>query len=129
MTGGTGPAPGRPIDLLGQFWLALAAPLATEVGSVAALVASAPAGMGAGPLALVALALVMPLVRPPDTAIRAVIVLAGPPLRYVLLLIAAGKVWLSPSDGPIMALLLVLVLAFLLPLGGFLIMQARARDD
>jgi hypothetical protein len=129
VTRGTGPTPGRPIDLLGQFWLALAAPLATEVGSVAALLASAPAGMGAGPLALVALALVMPLVRPPDTAIRAVIVLAGPPLRYVLLLIAAGKVWLSPSDGPIMALLLVLVLAFLLPLGGFLIMQARARDD
>jgi hypothetical protein len=129
VTRGTGPTPGRPIDLLGQFWLALAAPLATEVGSVAALVASALAGMGAGPVALVALALVMPLVRPPDTAIRAVIVLGGPPLRYVLLLIAAGKVWLSPSDGPIMALLLVLVLAFLLPLGGFLIMQAHARND
>jgi hypothetical protein len=114
--------------LLGQFWLALAAPLATEVGSVTALVATAIAGAGAGPIALVLLAVLMPRMRPPDGVIRATIVLAGPPLRYILLIIAAGKVWLDPGDGPLKALLLVLVLAFLLPMGGFFVMQARARD-
>jgi hypothetical protein len=122
------PAPGQLGDLLGQFWPALAAPLATEIGSVMALIEKAVAGTGAGLVALVLLALLMPRVRPADWVIRVTIVLAGPPLRYVLLLIAAGKVWLDASDGPLMALLLVLVLAFLLPLGGFLVMQARARE-
>lgn len=122
-----GPAAARPGDLLGLFWPTLAAPLATEAGSVVALIATALAGTGAGVVALVLLASLMPRVRPPDGVIRAAIVLAGPPLRYILLLIAAGKVWLDPGDGPLKALLLVLVLAFLLPMGGFLVMQARAR--
>jgi hypothetical protein len=122
-----GAPPQRPRDLLLQFWPALAAPLATEVGSLVALAWSAIPGVGAGLVALVLLALLMPLVRPPDGAIRAAIVLAGPPLRYILLLIAAGKVWLDAGDGPIKALLLVLVLAFLLPLIGFAVMQGRAR--
>lgn len=122
------PATGPLGDLLGQFWPALAAPLATEIGSVIAMIEKAIAGTGAGLVALVLLAVLMPRVRPADWVIRMAIVLAGPPLRYVLLLIAAGKVWLDPADGPLKALLLVLVLAFLLPMGGFLIMQARARD-
>jgi hypothetical protein len=122
------PMPARPVDLLGQFWPALVAPLATEVGSVMALIATGIAGIGAGMVALVLLAVLMPRLRPPDGLIRATIVLAGPPLRYILLLIAAGKVWMDPTDGPLDALLLVLVLAFLLPMGSFLIMQSRARS-
>jgi hypothetical protein len=128
MSSAPGPAPARPLDLLGQFWPALAAPLAAEVGSVVALMGTALAGAGAGLVALVLLAVLMPRVRPGDGVIRATIVLAGPPLRYILMLIAAGKVWLDPGDGPLKALLLVLVLAFLLPMGGFLVMQSRARE-
>jgi hypothetical protein len=93
-----------------------------------ALIATGIAGIGAGMVALVLLAVLMPRLRPPDGLIRATIVLAGPPLRYILLLIAAGKVWMDPTDGPLDALLLVLVLAFLLPMGSFLIMQSRARS-
>ena len=122
------PPPTRPRDLLGTFWPTLASPLATEIGSVVALATTAIVGTGAGVIALVVLALLMPHVRPADGAIRVAIVLAGPPLRYILLLIAAGKVWLDPADGPLKALLLVLVLALLLPMGGFLIMQSRARS-
>lgn len=116
----------RSAEILGGLWRTLGAPLATEVGALTALVTGAVAGIGAGFLALVVLELWLPRVRPPDGLIRLAILVAGPPLRYVLLLAAAGKVWLS-SDGPIMALLLVLALAFLLPLGAFLILQSRAR--
>lgn len=121
-------SPERPRDLLLQFWPSLAAPLSAEIGSVVALAWSAIPGVGAGLIAMVLLALLMPRLRPPDGAIRAAIVVAGPPLRYILLLIAAGKVWLDAGDGPIKALLLVLVLAFLLPLVGFAVMQGRARS-
>jgi hypothetical protein len=122
------PGRARSDDLLARFWPALTAPLATEVGSVAAIAASAVAGIGAGLVALAALELVMPRLSPPDLAIRAAIVIAGPPLRYLLMLVAAWKVWVTPTDGPLLALLLVLVLAFLLPLGAFLVVQSRARS-
>jgi hypothetical protein len=120
-------APGRSDDLLGRFWPALSAPIATEVGSAVALVFSAVAGMAGGALTLVILELIMPRLRPPDGVVRIAIVIAGPPLRYVLLLAAIGKVWVSPADGATMALLLFVVLAFILPLGAFLLVQSRAR--
>jgi hypothetical protein len=123
----TDPVRYRTDDLLGRFWPALTAPLATELGSVVAIAASALAGIGAAFVALAVLELLMPRLRPPTMAIRVAIILAGPPLRYLLLLVAAWKVWVTPADGPIMALLLVLALAFLVPLGAFLIVQSRVK--
>ena len=52
---------------------------------------------------------------------------AGPPLRYAILLLAVGKVWLAREEGMVPALLLLLALGFIVPLIGFLVAQARAR--
>jgi hypothetical protein len=105
----------------------LAAPIATEVGAVVAVFATAAIGIAAGVAAVAVLGALMPLVRPPQSVARAAILVAGPPLRYALLLVAIGKTWLAPEQGLVPALLLLLVLAFILPLIGFLVTQARAR--
>ena len=55
------------------------------------------------------------------------ILIAGPPLRYAVLLLAVGKVWLAQGEGLVPALLLLLSLGFIVPLIGFLVGQARAR--
>jgi hypothetical protein len=123
------PAPERSDVLLARFWPALAAPFATELGSVVALAASAVPGIGTALVVLTVLELLMPRLRPPDAAVRLAIVIGGPPLRYLLLLAATWKVWVSPDGGPIMALLLILGLAFIVPLAAFLIVQSRARRD
>jgi len=117
----------RPSEILRQLWITLPAPLATEIGAVLALITSATPGIAAGLVAVVILGLVMPALRPPDGLSRAAILVAGPPLRYAVLLLAVGKVWLSRGDGMLPALLLLLCLGFLVPLVGFLIGQALAR--
>ena len=123
------PAAEDPADLLRRVWATLAAPLATEIGSIAALVLSAFAGIGIGLLALVVLELVLPRVRPSEAVARAAILVAGPPLRYLLLLIAVIRSWIVPDGGPIPALSLLLGLAFAIPLAAFLVAQTRARAN
>lgn len=126
-TAPSSPAPERADVLLARFWPDLAAPFATELGSVVALAASAVPGIGTGLVGLAVLELLMPRLRPPDAAVRLAIVIGGPPLRYLLLLAATWKVWVSAGDGPIMAMVLFLALAFMLPLAAFLVVQSRAR--
>ena len=118
---------GRPTEILRQLWITLPAPVATEIGAVVALITTSVPGILAALLAVAALALAMPYVRPPDGLTRAAILIAGPPLRYALLLLAVGKVWLAREEGLVPALLLLLALAFIVPLVGFLVAQARAR--
>jgi hypothetical protein len=114
-------------ELLRRVWATLAAPLATEVGSIAAIVLSAYAGIGIGLLALVVFELVLPRVRPSEAVASAAILVAGPPLRYLLLLVAVIRVWIAADGGPIPALSLVLGLAFAIPLAAFLVAQTRAH--
>ena len=64
-----------------------------------------------------------------DAVARIAILVAGPPLRYAVLLVAIGKTWLAPEQGLVPALLLLLVLAFVVPLVGFLVAQARGRQS
>lgn len=115
-------------ELLRRVWATLGGPLATEVGSVAALALSAFAGIGIGLLTLVVLELVLPRLRPPEGVARVAILVAGPPLRYVLLLVAVIRTWIAVDQGPIPALSLVLGLAFAIPLAAFLVAQTRARS-
>ena len=117
----------RPSEILHQLWITLPAPVATEIGAVVALITTSVPGILAAILAVAALALAMPLIRPPDGLTRTAILIAGPPLRYALLLLALGKVWLAKDEGLVPALLLLLALAFIVPLIGFLVGQARAR--
>src|SRR5439155_13102459 len=116
-----------PSEILQRLWVTLAAPIATEVGAILALMVTAIAGMVAGLIAVLVLGLVMLYVRPPDAVARIAILLAGPPLRYALLLVAVAKIWLAPEQGLVPALLLLVVLAFVIPLAGFLVAQARSR--
>lgn len=118
---------GRPSEILRQLWITLPAPIATEIGAVVALVTTSVPGILTAVVAVAALALVMPSIHPPDGLTRVAILVAGPPLRYALLLLAAGKVWLAKEEGLVPALLLLLALAFIVPLIGFLVAQARAR--
>lgn len=119
------PAP-RPSEILRQLWATLAAPLATEIGAVVALLLTALAGILTALAVTLVLSVLMPIIRPPDGLARVGILVAGPPLRYALLLAAVGKTWLNRNEGIVPALLLLLVLAFVVPLLGFLITQARA---
>src|SRR5438552_11944526 len=116
-----------PSEILQRLWAVLAAPIATEVGAIVALIVTAPAGIVAGLVAVVVLALAMPYLRPPDAVARIAILVAGPPLRYALLLAAVARIWLAPEQGLVPALVLVVVLAFVIPLAGFLVGQARSR--
>jgi hypothetical protein len=113
--------------LLRQLWRAQAAPLATEIGAVGALALTAYAGVGIAVLALVVLEVALSAVSPPSGVIRVVVLVAGPPLRYLLLLLAVWRTWVDPPQGLIPALALVLGLAFAVPLAAFLIAQSRAR--
>jgi hypothetical protein len=115
----------RPAEILRQLWIALPAPIATEIGAVVALITASVPGIIAALVSVGVLASAMPYLRPPDALTRAAILIAGPPLRYAVLLVAVGKTWLTPGEGVAPALLLLLVLAFLVPLAGFLIAQAR----
>jgi hypothetical protein len=126
MTAGNS-AGARPSEILRQLWITLPAPIATEIGAVAALIASSTQGILAALVAVAALALAMPYLRPPDAVTRIAILVAGPPLRYALLLLAVGKVWLAHGEGMVPALILLLALGFIVPFIGFLIGQARAR--
>ena len=117
----------RPSEILQRLWATLAAPIATEVGAIVALIVTALAGIVAGLLAVVVLGVLMPRLRPPDGVARIAILVAGPPLRYALLLVAVGRVWLAPEQGLVPALLLLLVLAFVVPLVGFLVAQVGLR--
>lgn len=117
----------RPSEILRQLWITLPAPVATEIGAVVALLTTSVPGILAAIVAVAALALAMPLIRPPDGLTRTAILIAGPPLRYAVLLLAVGKVWLAREEGLVPALLLLLALAFIVPLIGFLVGQARAR--
>jgi len=126
MTSGDAPAI-TPSEILQRLWATLAAPIATEVGAIVALIVTALAGIVAGLVAVVVLGLVMPYLRPQDAVARIAILVAGPPLRYALLLVAVARIWLAPEEGLVPALLLLVVLAFVVPLAGFLVAQARSR--
>jgi hypothetical protein len=118
-----------PSQILRQLWSTLAAPIATEIGAIVAVLVTATMGMAAGLVAVGVLGLVMPLWRPPEALARIAVLIAGPPLRYALLLVAVAKTWLAPQEGLVPALLLLLVLGFVIPLAGFLAAQARARSS
>jgi hypothetical protein len=115
-------------DLLRQLWVTLAAPLATELGCLAALLAPAWVAVLVGLVALVALALLLPRLQPSDGIARVAIAVAGPPLRYLLLIVTVWKVWFLSGEGIVPALLVLLALGFGIPLVAFLIAQNRARS-
>lgn len=121
------PASADPAALLGELWKAQAAPLATELGSVGALLLPAYAAVGIAVLALSVLSLVLAAVQPPAGVVRVVILVAGPPLRYLLLVVAVWRTWVDPGQGLVPALVLLLALAFAVPMAAFLIAQSRAR--
>lgn len=119
----------RSVDpaLLQQLWKAQAPPLATELGAVGALFLPVYAAVGIAALALPVLTLVLAAVRPPGGIVRVVILVAGPPLRYLVLIVAVWRTWVDPGQGLVPALVLLLALAFAVPMVAFLIAQSRAR--
>jgi hypothetical protein len=85
------------------------------------------AGIAAGVVAWVLLELVVTRARPADGAVRLIVIVAGPPLRYLLLLVAAWRSWVGLGEGPVPALLAVVVLLFVIPMAAYLLRAARAR--
>ena len=114
-------------SLFAQLWSTLAVPLATEIGAIAALILPVYAAIGIALLALAVLTLALPALRPPEGVVRAGVIVAGPPLRYLLVLVAVWRTWIDPAQGLVPALFLVLGLVFAVPILGFLIAQSRAR--
>jgi hypothetical protein len=119
-----------PLDraaLLHQLWLTLPAPLATELGAIGALLLPAYAAIGIALLALALLALALRVVEPGTSVVSAVVLVAGPPLRYLLVLVAVWRTLVDPAQGLVPALALVLGLVFAVPMAAFLVAQSRAR--
>lgn len=114
--------------LLRRLWLAQAAPLASEIGAVAALPLPAYVGIGIAVMALVVLVVLLAAIHASPGVTRGVVLVAGPPLRYLLLLIAVWRTLVDPHQGLVPALALILGLAFAVPLAAFLIAQSRARS-
>jgi len=114
--------------LLRRLWLAQAAPLASEIGAVAALPLPAYVGIGIAVMALVVLVVLLAAIHASPGVTRGLVLVAGPPLRYLLLLIAVWRTLVDPHQGLVPALALILGLAFAVPLAAFLIAQSRRRS-
>lgn len=98
------------------LWRGLPAALACEIGALTVIAFGPVAGVLAGVAALVVLMIAVHLVAPPGTgALRVLVLIAGPPLRFALLLAAAAAVWLPQAQGPLPALGCIVILGLVLP--------------
>jgi hypothetical protein len=98
------------------LWRGLPPALACEIGALVVIAFGAAAGLVAGVAALVALMIVARLLPAPGTsALRPLVLIAGPPLRFALLLAAVLVVWLPRAQGPLPAVGCLVVLGLVLP--------------
>jgi hypothetical protein len=98
------------------LWRGLAPALAAEIGALAVIAFGPLAGLIAGVGALLALMLAARAVPAPGTAaLRLLVLVAGPPLRFALLLAAAVVVWLPQAQGLLPAVGCLVVLGLVLP--------------
>lgn len=114
------------------LWRALAPALAAEVGAVAVVVFGPAPGLVAAAAALLVLMVAARLIPPPGTrTLRGLVLVAGPPLRFALLLAAAAIVWLPREQGPLPALGCLVVLGLVLPAvaGGTDALVSRLRPS
>lgn len=98
------------------LWRGLPPALACEIGAVVVIAFGAVAGLLAGVAALVVLMVLARAVPAPGAAtLRPLVLIAGPPLRFALLLAAAVVVWVPQAQGPLPAVGCLVVLGLVLP--------------
>jgi hypothetical protein len=98
------------------LWRGLPPALAAEGGALVVIAFGPLPGLVAGVAALLVLMTVARLVpTPPAGALRLLVLIAGPPLRFALLLAAAAVVWLPQAQGPLPAVGCLVVLGLVLP--------------
>jgi hypothetical protein len=104
------------VDAERGLWRSLPAALATEVGSLAVIALDLRTGLISAALALAAFTVAARSVGPREAALRPLLLVAGPPLRYTLVLAAAFVVWFPRGEGPLPALGCVFLLGLLVPI-------------
>lgn len=120
------PQPPESSELHVIFWRSLPPALAVELGALTVIAAGAYAGIVVGLVSAVVLPIALLALRTPGpTSVRIGILLAGPPLRYALVVAAVAVEWLARND-PVLALVSAAVLVLLVPLVG-VIMEAPGR--
>jgi hypothetical protein len=111
--GGPGPADrGRIAQAL---WVTVPAAAATEIGAVAVMVLGVVPGLLVALAALVALALALPRLHPPEGVVKAVLIVTGPPLRYALVVVMVWYAWARGGQGPFLSVLAGLALVLVMP--------------
>lgn len=104
----------RPVTVLWRNTVPAA--LAAEAGAVVVATAGVVPGLVTAAVAVLALGALGRVWLPPGPLLRALLLLSGPPLRYLLLALAAWRVWIAPGGGPLPALAAVGLLGLVLPL-------------
>jgi hypothetical protein len=109
------------------LWSTIPTALATELGALGMMVAGALVGVAVGIVGAVLLHLALRRVAPGPAAVRAALLVGGPPLRYALLVVAVWFEWIVRGSGPVPALAGGVLLAFVVPMiGGVLASPRRA---
>lgn len=115
------------------LWGTVPPAAATEVGAVAVMLLGVVPGLIVGLATLVVLVLTLPRMRPPESLVRAVLLVTGPPLRYALVVVMVWYAWTLGRQGPFLAILAGLALLLVVPvaalvLGALVYGRLGARD-
>jgi hypothetical protein len=97
------------------LWGTVPPAAATEIGAVAVMVLGVLPGLLVALVALVVLTLALPRLHPPEGAIKAVLLVTGPPLRYALVVVMVWYAWARGGEGPFLSVLAGLALVLVMP--------------
>jgi hypothetical protein len=109
------PSPADRGRIAQALWVTVPAAAATEIGAVAVMVLGVVPGLLVALAALVALALTLPRLHPPEGVVKAVLIVTGPPLRYALVVVMVWYAWARGREGPFLSVLAGLALVLIMP--------------
>ena len=107
------------------LWKTIPPALATELGALAVIGFGALPGIAVGIVGVIVLHLAFRRLVAGATAVRAALLISGPPLRYGLLSVAIWYEWVIRRSGPGPALAAGLLLAVVVPMIGSVLAAPR----
>ena len=107
------------------LWGTIPAALATELGALGVIGGGAVVGIAVGIVGVIVLHVALRRLVPGPTAVRAALLVGGPPLRYALVIVAVWYEWAVRGSGPGPALAAGVLLAFVVPMIGSVLASPR----
>lgn len=95
------PSPAERRRIAQALWGTVPPAAATEIGAVAVMLLGVLPGLVVALAVLVVLVLALPRIRPSEGLVRVVLLVAGPPLRYALVVAAVWYAWAVRTEGPL----------------------------